>query len=122
MQVAAHVTGKNSCKRIKARCIVGGTINLVESVVTSRRSVDSYTSREQFAVPPSPRSLKIEGRRSRRAIQRYFARVDSLSLSLFLSKTPSCKSTLLKNTMANGAGDVQFEGERTLDRNVCFKS
>lgn len=90
-------------------------VHIVCRVYTQWNSADSYTSREQLLVPPW--SSKIE---------ETFSASDSPLPPLWMDsvwKHPLSplltRYTPRKNTMAHRVGDVQFEGERTLDRNVA---
>lgn len=61
-----------------------------------------------------------EARKSRDILGKRFSVTSTLDgLCLKTAPHPSLQGTPRKNTMARRVGDVQFEGERTLDRNVA---
>lgn len=79
---------------------------------TQCNRVDSYTSREQLLVVPWSSKNRETFSASDSALP---PRMDSV----WKHPLPSLQGTPRKNTMARRVGDVQFEGERTLDRNVA---
>lgn len=65
------------------------------------------------------REARKSRRHSRQAIHRYLHGWTGVWKHPLPPPYPSLQGTPRKNTMAHRVGDVQFEGERTLDRNVA---